>query len=113
MTVTLCGFALSNYVNKVKLVLLEKGLAFDEEFVGLAASLIDLLSASPLGKVPFLRTEHGTLCESIAIVEYLEAPPGEPVGSQQLLECPASDLRGDVRSVGGKRLDQRIRHGTV
>ena len=28
MTITLCGMALSNYYNKVKLVLLEKGLPF-------------------------------------------------------------------------------------
>ena len=73
MSITLCGFALSNYVNKVKLVLLEKGLQFDEELVAPGHKPDDLLEASPLGKVPFLRTEHGSLCESIAIVEYLEA----------------------------------------
>ena len=33
MTLILGGFALSNYVNKVKLVLLEKGLPFTEERV--------------------------------------------------------------------------------
>jgi glutathione S-transferase len=73
MRLTLGGFAQSNYVNKVKLVLLEKGLPFDEELVAPGAKPDDLLAASPLGKVPFLRTEHGTLCESSAIVEYLEA----------------------------------------
>jgi glutathione S-transferase len=73
MRITLCGFALSNYVNKVKLVLLEKGLPFDEELVAPGHKPDDLLEASPLGKVPFLRTENGSLCESIAIVEYLEA----------------------------------------
>jgi len=73
MTLTLCGFALSNYVNKVKLVLLEKGLPFSEELVSPGHKPDDLLAASPLGKVPFLRTGHGTLCESSAIVEYLEA----------------------------------------
>jgi glutathione S-transferase len=73
MKLTLCGFALSNYVNKVKLVLLEKGLPFEEERVAPGHKPADLLDASPLGKVPFLRTEHGSLCESIAIVEYLEA----------------------------------------
>jgi glutathione S-transferase len=73
MSLTLCGFALSNYVNKVKLVLLEKGLPFDEERVDPSQKSTELLAASPLGKVPFLRTEHGTLCESSAIVEYLEA----------------------------------------
>ena len=73
MTLTLCGFALSNYVNKVKLVLLEKGLPFSEELVSPGHKPDDLLAASPLGKVPFLRTGHGTLCESSAIVEYIEA----------------------------------------
>ena len=73
MKLTLGGFAQSNYVNKVKLVLLEKGLPFDEELVAPGVKPDDLLAASPLGKVPFLRTERGTLCESSAIVEYLEA----------------------------------------
>ena len=73
MTITLCGFAVSNYVNKVKLVLLEKNLPFTEERVVPGHKPDDLLAASPLGKVPFIRTEHGTLCESNAIVEYLEA----------------------------------------
>jgi glutathione S-transferase len=73
MRLTLCGFPQSNYVNKVKLVLLEKGLPFDEERVAPGAKPDDLLAVSPLGKVPFLRTEHGSLCESSAIVEYLEA----------------------------------------
>ena len=73
MSLTLCGFALSNYVNKVKLVLLEKGLPFAEELVAPGHKPDDLLAASPLGKVPFLRTDQGTLCESMAITEYLEA----------------------------------------
>ena len=30
---TLCGFAVSNYYNKVKLALLEKGIPFNEELV--------------------------------------------------------------------------------
>ncbi|MFM8665090.1 MAG: glutathione S-transferase N-terminal domain-containing protein, partial [Betaproteobacteria bacterium] len=31
--ITLCGFPISNYYNKVKLVLLEKNIAFEEEVV--------------------------------------------------------------------------------
>jgi glutathione S-transferase len=31
--INLCGFAVSNYYNKTKLVLLEKGIAFTEEVV--------------------------------------------------------------------------------
>ena len=75
---TLCGFALSNYYNKVKLVLLEKGLPFEEQLVMTRSKDEAVLSASPLGKVPFLRTEHGSLCESQVIVDYLEAAYPNP-----------------------------------
>ena len=68
---TLCGFAISNYYNKVKLALLEKGIDFDEEFVWFGPDAIK--AGSPLGKVPFLKTPQGVLCESSAILEYLEA----------------------------------------
>ncbi len=67
---TLCGFSASNYYNKVKLALLEKGIPFDEELAW--AGQTDT-AASPLGKVPYLKTDEGTLCESTVILEYLEA----------------------------------------
>ena len=35
------------------------------------------------------------------------------MGGEQLLECPGADLPGNVGSIGGERLDQRIRHGTM
>lgn len=70
--ITLCGFALSNYYNKVKMVLLEKDVPFTEERVLTGLSEEAVLSASPLGKVPFIRTAHGHLCESESIVQYLE-----------------------------------------
>jgi glutathione S-transferase len=79
MTITLCGFALSNYYGKVKLVLLEKGLPFDEQYIAPgSAKTEDMLAASPLGKIPFLRTPQGALSESSAIVEYLEQLAPEP-----------------------------------
>jgi glutathione S-transferase len=68
----LCGFSLSNYYNKVKLALLEKGVAFTEELVPSGKKSELVLEASPLGKVPFIRTEHGTLCESQVIMDYIE-----------------------------------------
>ncbi|HMM51236.1 MAG TPA: glutathione S-transferase [Burkholderiaceae bacterium] len=67
----LAGFAVSNYYNKVKLAMLEKGIAFTEE-LNWASKDEPTLEASPLGKVPFLRTPQGTLCESQVILEYLE-----------------------------------------
>lgn len=70
---TLCGFPISNYYNKVKLVLLEKGLPFEEQTVMTRSKDEAVLAASPLGKIPFLRTPQGTLCESQVIVDWLEA----------------------------------------
>lgn len=67
----LYGFPLSNYHNKAKLALLEKGLQFEEVIVGWKCDAARL-AASPLGKVPYLETEHGFVCESQAICEYLE-----------------------------------------
>jgi glutathione S-transferase len=75
----LCGFAASNYYNKVKLALLEKGVEFQEELV-LTDGSPALLERSPLGKIPFIETEQGTLCESQVIMEYIEAAyPQKPL----------------------------------
>ena len=76
--ITLCGFAVSNYFNKVKLALLEKGLPFEEQFVGTGSKDETVLSASPLGKIPFIRTDAGTLCESQVILDWIEAQHPQP-----------------------------------
>ena len=76
---TLCGFALSNYYNKVKLALLEKDVAFEEELVWADRST-QLMECSPLGKIPFIKTDAGVLCESQVIIEYVEdAYPQKPL----------------------------------
>jgi glutathione S-transferase len=87
---TLIGFAASNYYNKVKLALLEKGVAFDEELAWMGETD---LAASPLGKVPYLRTAAGMLCESSAINEYIEAAypqvpllPADPYAAAKVRE---------------------------
>lgn len=77
----LCGLPISNYYNKVKLALLEKGVPFEEEYIGTAgvgARGDEALRDSPLGKIPFVRTAQGPLCESQAILEYIEAAFPEP-----------------------------------
>ena len=65
----LCGFAASNYHNKVKFALLEKGVPFEEEIAWVGETDP---AASPLGKVPYLKTEHGVMCESAVMLEYIE-----------------------------------------
>ncbi len=77
--IQLVGFAASNYYNKVKLALLEKQIEFTEE-LNWARKDEATLAESPLGKVPFIRTEQGPLCESQVILEYLEdAYPQHPL----------------------------------
>jgi glutathione S-transferase len=75
----LCGFAVSNYYNKVKLALLEKGVPFTEELARTGKDVTpELLLASPLGKIPFLKTPSGSLCESQVIMDYLESAHPSP-----------------------------------
>lgn len=73
MMLKLCGFSASNYYNQIKLQLLEKQLAFDEEMVSTDSSDPALLERSPMGKVPFLDTGIGCISESMACAEYIEA----------------------------------------
>lgn len=77
--ITLYGFAVSNYYNKIKLALLEKNITFIEESIAPSQN-DDMLKRSPLGKIPFIGTADGYLSESQAILEYLEdAFPENPL----------------------------------
>ena len=76
----LCGFAVSNYYNKIKIALVEKGVPFEEEHC-MVSQEPAMLARSPMGKVPFLDLGDGqTLTESQVILEYLEdAYPDKPL----------------------------------
>jgi glutathione S-transferase len=76
--ITLYGSPISNYYNKAKMVLLEKGVPFEEAPTGLKVTDEALLAISPLGKMPFMRDEAGGLCESQVILEYLEERYPQP-----------------------------------
>ena len=91
--ITLCGFSVSNYYNKVKMALLEKGIPFQEELVMTRSKEETVLSCTPLGKIPFIRTEQGALCESQVIMDYLEAAyptpaliPADPFAAAKVRE---------------------------
>ena len=75
--IQLCGFAASNYYNKVKLALLEKNVPFEEQLVWLGQTDP---AATPLGKVPYIVTPQGPISESTVILEYIEqAHPANPL----------------------------------
>ena len=86
----LCGFAASNYHNKVKFALLEKGVPFEEEIAWVGETDP---AASPLGKVPYLKTEDGSMCESAVMLEYIEHKypqnpllPADPLAAAKVRE---------------------------
>jgi glutathione S-transferase len=98
--ITLCGMSLSNYYNKVKIVLLEKGIPFTEEVLRTGSKDEAVLNATPLGKIPFIKVDGQTLCESQVIVDYLEARfpahplvPADPLAAAKVRElCTFMEL---------------------
>jgi glutathione S-transferase len=69
--ITLCGFGVSNYYNKLKLIMLEKEIPFQEKLV-YPWQRESFRQHSPLGKIPYIETEYGSLCESQVILDFLE-----------------------------------------
>ena len=83
----LCGFHVSNYHNKVRLALLEKGVAFEEDATCRPSQQDEFLARSPLGKVPFVEVDGAVLTESQVICEYLEdVHPAKPLYPSDPLE---------------------------
>ena len=77
----LCGFHISNYHNKVRIALLEKGVPFEEDASCSPSQKDHFIARSPMGKVPFVELDDGRrLAESEVIAEYLEeAYPQKPL----------------------------------
>jgi len=69
--ITLHGFAASNYYNIVKHTLLYKQIPFEENLI--FAGSDELLSVSPVGKVPAITTDDGlNISESSVICDFIE-----------------------------------------
>jgi len=85
--IRLCGFHISNYHNKVRIALLEKGVAFEEDAGVKPSQQDEYLLKSPMGKVPYLEVDGTRLRESGVILEYLEdAYPDKPLLPKDPLE---------------------------
>lgn len=69
---TLYGTPVSNFYNKVKLALLEKGIPFVEEFAA-PSQEPEFLDKSPMGKIPFIKDSNEYIFESGVILEYIES----------------------------------------
>lgn len=80
---TLISHHLCPFVQRVAIVLLEKGVPFQRINVDLREKPEWFLAISPTGKVPLLKIRHGNqdeavLFESVAICEYLEEVYPQP-----------------------------------
>jgi glutathione S-transferase len=86
----------SPYAQRVRIALAEKGLAYERVEQDLAAKSDLLRRSNPVhGKVPVLLHDGRPVCESLAILQYLdEAFPGAP----PLLLPPASDPYARARA---------------
>ncbi len=67
------GVSMSPFVRKVLVIAAEKQIAVESIAVGLGSNNPDFLSASPFRKIPALRHGEFSLCDSSAIVHYMEA----------------------------------------
>jgi len=76
--IKLHGLSISNYYNKVKFTLLEKGIPF-EEIPEKPSQEEEYLKVSPMGKIPYIQDNGSNIIESTVINEYLEsAYPSSP-----------------------------------
>jgi glutathione S-transferase len=69
---TLYGAGLSPFVRKVRVVLAEKGVAYDHDPVIPFNVSPEYKAISPLGKIPAWKDENGPLADSSVICAYLE-----------------------------------------
>ena len=121
--IKLCGFSVSNYYNKVKLALLEKGIPFEESLIYPAGNS-EILADSPMGKVPYILVDGIAISESQPILEYLEQTcsetplyPNDPARAAKCreliqvielyLELPARRLYGEA--FFGGRVSEEIK----
>lgn len=74
----LYGSSMSPFVRKVLAFAGEKGIELDVRPIGIGDQDPDFRAASPLGKMPALVDGNYRLCDSSAIIHYLEAKHPDP-----------------------------------
>ena len=83
----LCGFHISNYFNKARIAMLEKGIEFELDPTCPPSQDEAFLARTPMGKVPFMEIDGAHISESQVICEYLEdAYPQKPLYPRDPLE---------------------------
>ena len=117
------------YTQRAAIVLAEKGLAYERNYIDLAAKPEWFTKLSPLGKVPVLRFGAAVVFETAVICQFIEEVtpvppmlPGEPLARAQHRSSAemASAMLADVfafytapesAAFDRKRLDLQVRFG--
>ncbi len=74
------GSSISPFVRKVLVLAAEKGLTFENKPTGLGPKSDEFMAISPFGKIPAFEDGDYKLCDSSAIVHYLDAAyPAHPM----------------------------------
>ena len=74
------GSSISPFVRKVLVFAAEKGLAFENKPTGIGPKSDEFMAISPFGKIPAFEDGDYKLCDSSAIVHYLDtAYPAHPL----------------------------------
>ena len=61
----LCGFHISNYFNKTRIAMLEKGVPFELDPTCRPSQKEEFLARTPMGKVPFLHVKGENTAKSL------------------------------------------------
>lgn len=85
-TFILVSHKLCPYVQRVAIVLSEKGIAFERVDIDLAHKPDWFLKVSPMGKTPMLLVKHQPIFESAVICEYLDETVSPKMHPQNPLE---------------------------
>ena len=105
MAMLLYGASASPFVRKVRVVLAEKGLAYEREDLIPINVSPEFRKISPLGKIPALRDGERTLADSSVICAYLERVQARALDGRH--------PRAPVVPHAHRRRARRVRHRGV
>jgi glutathione S-transferase len=112
---TLYGVGLSPYVRKVRVLLAEKGLAYEHDPVIPFNASAEFKQMSPLGKIPVYRDDKVVLPDSSVICSYLERTnptpplyPSDPVEQARALWFEEYGDSALAQNLGGGLFFQKI-----
>ena len=124
-TIKLYDFPMSPRVRKVRIVLAEKGLAYEKVNIDITKGeqkTPDYLAINPYGKVPALQDNGTTVYESTIIMEYLNdtypdppllpSAPGQRARARVLMHYADNPYEGAIARLAGELIFKPMQGGS-